>query len=534
MKEIQISNIMQKIIQLIFIFSLPFVTLIFSKNCSFEILIASLILSFIIGIFIAVKFIPKINKINLFLVLMCFIFSDYLVKNIYEFHFSNVMKGEYYSLPSFLLAFSSFMAIISLTIILVILYKKIKHPLKKFFSSFTKGEKTFLIVFSIITFFLTLTLYNITNVFYSPESANYDVVYTSDSPYLYKTNAFLNPNSEENSPAKQPLFGIFAIPFALIASLLSKIFFFFPNAYPVFLTFVQIVLIGIMSIMLARMFKIKEGNKIYFHLFYICTFSSFIFMFTLEQYIISTFYLILLMYIYKNLKQGPNYSFIASAGTLTTSAIMLPFLSKSKTIKEWLLNAFKCFLAFMAVVIMFGQFYFIFDFIQGIFSNLNDFGGKDVTITDRLKQYFSFVKGIFISIEGQVVSPDNNDYWYYQYLLKPINHFSKIGILILIACLVSLILNRKNKMAQVSFGWIIFSFILIVFVGYGTAENGVNLYSLYFSWAFIGLIYLLIDKIIKNDMLKKIIIACLCLLMVIINIPEFINIINFGIQYYKI
>ena len=531
-KEIKISRKIEIILKVLLVLSIPFFTLILSRNYNNSIVVLSLNLSLIIGIIISYKL--KIEKVNVFKCVICFLLSDYFIKCIYDFHFNEIIRSSYFSISKPLLMFSSIMAIIFFTILLYILMIKFEKPIKKFFRSFSLNEKCFLTIFSIIFFFIVLILYNLTNVFYSAGIANYDVIYTTDSSYLFKTDAFLNPNSGENSAAKQPLFGVFALPFAVLASILSKIFFFIPNSYPIFLTFIQIVLFGIMAIMIARMFEFKEKDKPLFYLFYVCCFSTIIFLFTLEQYIISTFYLILMMYIYFTIKKGPNYSFVPAAGTLTTSAIMLPFLSKSKSIKEWIFNAFKCFITFMMIAIIFGQFYFIFDFIGDVFDNLNDFSGKDVSFTNKLQQYFNFVKGIFISIPGYIVSPENNDYWYYQYLLKPVHHFSKIGILILLLCLVSVILNRKNKVAKISLGWILFSILLIVFVGFGTIENGVNLYSLYFSWTFIGLIYLLIDKVVKNKYVKTITIVCLCVIMLVINMFEFINIINFGFEYYKI
>ena len=70
--------------------------------------------------------------------------------------------------------------------------------------------------------------------------------------------------------------------------------------------------------------------------------------------------------------------------------------------------------------------------------------------------------------------------------------------------------------------------------GYGTKENGTNLYSFYFGWAFISLVYMFIDKLIKSDKLKNALVVMICLFLLFVNIPEFLNIIMFGISYYPI
>ena len=87
-------------------------------------------------------------------------------------------------------------------------------------------------------------------------------------------------------------------------------------------------------------------------------------------------------------------------------------------------------------------------------------------------------------------------------------------------------------MAIVSGLWILFSFALLCVMGWGTNENGLILYSLYFSWAYIILIYLFIDKLIKNDLIKRIIIIILCISIFVFNIPAFLEIAKFGIVNY--
>lgn len=120
------------------------------------------------------------------------------------------------------------------------------------------------------------------------------------------------------------------------------------------------------------------------------------------------------------------------------------------------------------------------------------------------------------------------------YYLTEVKDYSIIGIVILIVCILSIILNRKNKMAIISFVWVVFSFLLLCVVGWGTSENGLNLYSLYFAWAYIILIYLFIDRLIKNDKIKNVLIVIICICMLVLNIPEFLNIIKFGISYYAV
>lgn len=115
-----------------------------------------------------------------------------------------------------------------------------------------------------------------------------------------------------------------------------------------------------------------------------------------------------------------------------------------------------------------------------------------------------------------------------------IYNISKFGILILIICLISLVLNRKNKQIKVLLGWILYSFLILVILGWGTSENGLNLYSLYFGWPFVVLIYMFLNKVFKNSDFLNIVIYIITICLLVINVLGFLNIVNFGLAYYSI
>ena len=73
---------------------------------------------------------------------------------------------------------------------------------------------------------------------------------------------------------------------------------------------------------------------------------------------------------------------------------------------------------------------------------------------------------------------------------------------------------------------------MLVILGWGTKENGLILYSLYFGWAYFVLIFQLLNNIFKNNKVFKIALIILILLMVIGYIPELFNIFKFAILNY--
>ena len=154
---------------------------------------------------------------------------------------------------------------------------------------------------------------------------------------------------------------------------------------------------------------------------------------------------------------------------------------------------------------------------------------EKVSFTDKIYQYTHFIESLFTATKGKIM---NNDFNFISYQLTPKTSISIIGIIILLIVFISFILNRKNKMALVSFLWILFSFILLVVVGWGTKENVLILYSLYFAWAFYSLIFLLLNKI-KNRKIFITLTSLLITIMLIFTSIEMINILKFAFQYYS-
>ena len=528
-KVININDKWQIFLKILLFISLPALSLFLCRNTEKWIMIISLVASIICS-FVLVKFIFKdiFKKIDLFYAVISFLLSDYIINVYYMYHKSNVFISNFYSFSSLNLIILAFFSIFALMVIIYLGLRKLVPILKESYKNLSKFEKIYLILISIGGFILSAIIYNLTSVFYFHNSINYDLVYTSDSSVLFKGDAFFNINMPEND-LRQPFFGIFALPFSLIAKLLSNIFFFIPNGYAIFLTTVQIFLLGVTTIMLARLFKLDEKHKFNLILLYLSAFSSIVFAFILEQYIIGLFYLILTIYVYYYIKPKVNYTYIASVGTLLTSGICFPFISKFKNFKSWFKNVFKCFLFFVFILIIFGQLGQIFD-LPDMIEHLFGFTGEKLSFSEKFMQFLTFIKNIFFTASANV----SNALGYPGYYLNPVYHYSKLGIIILIICFISFILNRKNKMAVISFSWIIFSFFLLCVLGWGTAENGLILYSLYFSWAYIGLVYLFIVKIFKNPKVLRIIVLIFSLILLAVNIPEFINIVKFGVEYYPL
>lgn len=522
-------------LKIIFCMSLPFLTLLLSTKANKIEILIGMIGSLIIAIYLVFKPLKNVYKeINIkylfgSLFISCFLertFTNYCFPiNTYITYYAYKYLGL--TLPNnislLFLILTSIPSVITLTYIFlkwfipkaIIAYKNMKPIERKYIFS--------LLILGLIS---TTIIYNITNCFYSPKhEIPYDVIYTSDSGYLFNYNAYMNINMDEND-IRQPFFGLLALPFSIIAYILSKFIFFLPNSYAIFLNTIQITLIGISFLMIAKMLNLNEKNKFLFMLFSFLTFPLILFSFMMEQYVFTLFYLILTIYIYYYKILKVNYAYIGAVGTLLTSGIIFPLISKFESLKNWIVNVFKCFIAFVCVTIVSGQLTTMLNAPTSLL-RFKQFTGDKIDFIDRLKQFLYFVRSIFLAPAKTIVLGS-----FPAYQVKEISFICVTGIIILILCLISFILNRKNKLAIISFLWIIYSFIILCLAGWGTSENGLILYTLYFSWAFIILIYLLIDKLIKNQKIKTGVIIILCLILLVINVPEFINILKFGLYYY--
>ena len=533
----------KKILNLLFIVSVPFITLLLCGDYNLKYLDLLLVLSFISGIFINKKIIKNniYDDLNfrylVFSILFSFysisIFSDYSevgiiwINNIID----NTFKINYFE--NLVGACISILALPSMVVIVYFLSKIIFPFIKKELLSLSKMEKKFLIVVGIVGFILTTIIYNKTNVFYYPTHNGYysgsDIIYTTDSGELNSINAYTKVGACEND-IRQPLFGIFAFPFAASAKFISSFLNFIPNSYYIIFNVIQILLLAISLIFIERMMNLKNINKLLFLLLSLSTFSVILFSFVYEQYIIALFYLVLTLYIWFFYKKDVNYCYVGAVGTLLTSGIILSAITKEKisNFSKYARNIFKCFICFLIISILSGQILMIFN-AYNTFKLLMIFSGKELLFIDKLKQFLYFVSSIFIAPVGNVAL----FYKGYQYKLINIDFISIFGIEIILLCFISFIINRKNLFAKISFMWIIFSFVILCLFGWGTRENGLILYSLYFFWAYVSLISLLINKAFRNKYFKIFIYFIIIFIMLYFNLSEFIRIVQFGISYYS-
>ncbi|MBQ6494976.1 MAG: haloacid dehalogenase-like hydrolase [Bacilli bacterium] len=483
------------------------------------------------------KFLKR--KFNRKYYLFSLLFCIYLLYLEYDYSYTgiiyccNLIKKTFglivdYSILKIIICFCS---LLCLSFIVYYLFYNIFLFSKNELKDLSSLEKKFLLSFIIIGFLFMCFLYNRTSAFYTPiysdgKVISYDVLYTTDSGSITITNAYANVGAGEND-LRQSLFGVFSMPFYLMAKFISSFLFFIPNSYYIVMGTIQLILLGLSIIMIEKMINLKSDKVLVY--FFICsTYTIIVFSFVFEQYIISLFYLILTIYIGLYDKMKVNYAYCGAVGTLITSGIIFPLVAKIRGVYSWILDLIKCFLVYMFFMVLSGQYLQIF-YYNNTFKTLLRFSGKNVLFGDRLLQFLYFVRSMFLAPATKIIFFNE----VHRYWLEKVNIVSFIGIVILLLCLVSFIINRRKKFAIVSFLWILFSFLILCIFGWGTKENGLILYSLYFFWAYCSLIIMLLDKI-KNKRIKYVLYIIIIVFMLCSNINGLIDIIKFGIKYYSV
>lgn len=535
-KTINLTKFQQTLLKLIILISAPILTNLLTPSlptiCR---IIETILVAIIIFIYIRKKDFSQI-KIKEFIISLFFaMYALRFISTIHIEYSSNLIAtiiaktGMEAFMSFFILCFwtlsipaASFYIYIFITNIL----SKVREKLK----TLTKIEKRFLVTMCIIGMVLTIGVRGLTSAFSSTHTVwGYDIVYTADNATIIGMDAYMN-NATFDNDLRQPLFTAFAMPFAIPAHMLSEFLPFNHNlSYQIVMTIIQFILISITTIMLARLLNLEETKKKYLYILLSISFPYILFSFLIEQYVIALFYLILTIYLYKEDK-GINYSYIGAVGTLLTSGIIFPLITKSKALKDKIRDVFKCFIAFCSIFIIFGGggTKLLSDVLNNI-AGLLTHSGQSVALINKLQQFTHFISSLFIGPRGEeIINHIGFDSWQ----IQPITTFSILGIVILILCIISAIINRKEYITKVSFLWIIFSIIMLVLLGWGTEENGLILYSLYFGWAYFVLIFQLLTNIFKNNKIFKIAFIILILLMVIGYTPELFNIFKFAILNY--
>lgn len=386
----------------------------------------------------------------------------------------------------------------------------------------TKREKWIYGTLVVMVIAATIVAFCQTDAFYVSDKL-YDIVYTSDSTMLVGGDAYTSLVHGEND-IRQPLFEFFAAPFmgvpyllgAIGGTSLSKAI-----AYNI----PQILLLFIANFMLAKLMKLNELKRICWMLFTTVTYTSLVSVLMMEQYVFAYFYLVLCVY-FMVTEKADAFLFCSATGSLLVSAAMLPVMVGEhpiKNFKKWFSKCFKYGLHLLVMIFMGCKLRVFTEML--LRPNYYDrfFHGED-TAHGALMQFTSFIRNCFIAPNaGPAPAPNYN--WPSWQLDMPTT-ISIAGVVIFVLAIIGFIVNRKDKFAQVAMYWVGIATLVLFVLGWGVAENGQILYSLYFGWAFMALLFMLANKLEEKLNIKFLVPAVSLIataILAYINIPAIIE-----------
>ena len=359
----------------------------------------------------------------------------------------------------------------------------------------------------------------------------YDILYTSDSAALLHENAFFALTHPQND-LRQPLFAVFSGPLLGVPYLVGRLG--TETLQAVMLMVGQLVLLVAANWMIGRMMELRGAKLLCFLCLNSCMYSNLLFSLMMEQYIVAYFWLAFLFYQICKKNHPHPFLVMAAGGTMLTSMILLPSLSKKhpvKQFKEWFLDMVKYGLGFVGLMLVFARF----DIFTSLISSVKGFTGYTtgaLTAWDKLFQYTEFVKNCFaLPVAGVNTSMKGFASWQ----LAPVTAINWVGVGLLLLTAVSAVWNWKNKSSRMAALWVGFSVVMLFVLGWGTAENGLILYSLYFGWAFLVLLFQLVERIEETLRIRHLTVICgiaAAGALLAMNIPAILDMIRFAVAYY--
>lgn len=380
-----------------------------------------------------------------------------------------------------------------------------------------------------------------TSAFYTSDPSGYDIIYTADSGALVNNMGYLFLTFPEND-LRQPLFAIFAAPFIGAPYFLGQILQLSLSSQAILLGAVQIVMLVLANLLLTRLLNLSPLERACLMLLTSFTYAQMLALLMMEQYIVAYFWLCLTLALIaqRRITGGykPDHLALYGAGsTLLTSLFWAPLCSAHSpfsAFRKWFADMVKCGFGFLALLLAFGRYDVLATLVDKI-ESLGKFTGKAVPLDERLYQFSAFIHDIFFAPAASAGLTGTAPMQHISWMLEPVESLSIPGLVIFALVIFSVIVNRRSRSARMAICWVLFSVVLLVGLGWGTKENGLILYALYFGWAYALLLFQLLRALTQKlgaTWLLILFSLILTFFLAAINIPGILEIVRFGLEYF--
>ena len=406
---------------------------------------------------------------------------------------------------------------------------------RELMQGFDKTDRRFMLWGLAFLFILITVSYSLTNIFYYPVSiygdvGEYNALLNSDTCAFIVGDEFVIINAQQND-VRNILFGVVNMPFGLMARLLSNLFFFVPHAYPYFLALVMGALLLAGIVMLGKIIEKKGLPKLPFMLAMLFSFPTLFNLLNIEQYSLSVFWIMILLYSYIFRRTDRLLCYIGATGSICTTGILLPLILEpgEKKIAGTVRVLLHAMLTAACVFVVFG---FLSYFAHSLLNEISNWvGSNSVSLGARLLQFFNAVSSFFVMPRMRIVS-------YYicdiAYDTAPVQSLNIAGCALFAMAVLGFVLDRKDSYARICASWVLLSVFVMVIVGWGAPQSCMPLYGPYFSWAYISLVYIELNALLSRlpDKTRSVIQYALAIGLFAINIYKMSDIFSFALTYY--
>lgn len=404
------------------------------------------------------------------------------------------------------------------------------------FAEFSKKEWLVYAIVFLALCALAVFAFTQSEAFYATQ-INYDIVYTSDSTEHLRDGVYTSLWQGHNC-IKQPMFTLFASPTSGAAFFIGKILGLSAAWCAILIDFTQIALIMCSAFILAKMLHLASYKRVCFVLLFLSGYTSLLFTIMMEQFVVSAFWLFVLLYQIAEKKQPHPFVFAASGGTIVTNLAYTPLLSDHALTRDymaWMKDLCRYVGWFVIAWVGSGRIVTLLSLASGVSSELSAFGGASLTLFDRISQYMAFIKNYFLVPEAAPTTLTLNGLTWESWQLLPITSIHIAGVIIFVLALLSAWINRRQRSSLLAGGWVLFSALALGCLGWGSVENGMILYSLYFGWPFATLLFQLLEKL-EDKLRVKFVIPAVCVVFVAVsmgcNIPALFEMIEYLASVY--
>lgn len=406
----------------------------------------------------------------------------------------------------------------------------------RLFSGLRLWERVGYALLALALVLLTARLFMLSTAFYGYDAGGYDVLYTSDSGALVHNMGYLFLTFPEND-LRQPLFAVFASPFLGAPYLVSQLCA-LPLTYEaILLNSVQVLMLVCANLMLAQMLKLSPLHRLCLMLLTTFTYSQLLALVMMEQYITAYFWLMLTLLLLTSGYRDERLPLYGAGGTLLTSLFFTPLASPHlpwRAPKAWFVDMLRCAGEFLLLLLAFGRFDVLYTLFDKIVS-LSKFAGESVPLVERFYQYTGFIHDCFLSPAATAGTCTTTPQAHISWMLEPVEGINMVGLLLLALVLVSALLNHSNRTSRIALCWIAFSMVLLIGLGWGTKENGLILYALYFGWAYLVLLFQLVQRIadiLRAPWLVPLLSAAYIAVLIVANVPGMEALLAFATDYF--